>query len=88
MAPKCIIFDCDGTLVDSEALTNQAIAEMAGEIGIEMTGDEACATFGGKTLDGVIYMMKELSGKELPADWLPKLTQRVNEAWDLSLIHI
>lgn len=85
MAPKCIIFDCDGTLVDSEALTNQAIAEMAGEIGIEMTGDEACATFGGKTLDGVIYMMKELSGKELPADWLPKLTQRVNEAWDSKL---
>ena len=41
MIPKCIIFDCDGTLVDSEAITNGVIAEMAGELGIAMTGKEA-----------------------------------------------
>ena len=35
MTPKCIIFDCDGTLVDSEAITNQVIAEMASELGID-----------------------------------------------------
>ena len=34
MTPKCIIFDCDGTLVDSEAITNGVIAEMAGELGM------------------------------------------------------
>ena len=50
MAPKCIIFDCDGTLVDSEAITNQVIAEMASELGIKMTGEDASATFGGKHL--------------------------------------
>ena len=85
MAPKCIIFDCDGTLVDSEAITNQVIAEMASELGIEMTGDEASATFGGKTLDGVVYKMKELSGNDLPKDWLPRLIQKVNESWESKL---
>ena len=73
-SPKCIIFDCDGTLVDSEHVTNQIIAEMAGELGITMTGDEATATFGGKTLDSVLYKMRELSGKEIPDDWLPSQT--------------
>ena len=85
MKTKCIIFDCDGTLVDSEGITNQVIAEMAGELGIKMTGDEASATFGGKTLDGVVYKMKELSGKELPDDWLPRLVQMVNDSWESKL---
>ena len=85
MTPKCIIFDCDGTLVDSEHVTNQIIAEMAGELGITMTGDEATATFGGKTLDAVLYKMRELSGKEIPDDWLPRLIKRVSEAWKAEL---
>ena len=85
MTPKCIIFDCDGTLVDSEHVTNQIIAEMAGELGITMTGDEATATFGGKTLDAVLYKMRELSGKEIPDDWLPRLIKRVSEVWKTEL---
>ena len=88
MAPKCIIFDCDGTLVDSEAITNQVIADMASELGIEMTGKEASATFGGKTLDGVVYKMKELSGNDLPNDWLPRLIQMVNESWESKLMPV
>ena len=88
MAPKCIIFDCDGTLVDSEAITNQVIADMASELGIEMTGEEASATFGGKTLDGVVYKIRELSGNDLPNDWLPRLIQRVNESWESKLMPV
>ncbi len=84
-SPKCIIFDCDGTLVDSEEITNQIIAEMAGELGITMTGDEATTAFGGKTLDAVLYKMRELSGKKVPDDWLPRLIQRVSEAWKTEL---
>ena len=88
MAPKCIIFDCDGTLVDSEEVTNQIISEMAGELGVKMTGEEATATFGGKTLDAVLYKMRELSGKEIPDDWLPRLIRRVSEAWKTELIPV
>jgi len=84
-SPKCIIFDCDGTLVDSEEVTNEIIAEMAGELGVKMTGEEATATFGGKTLDSVLYKMRELSGKEIPDDWLPRLIKRVSETWKTEL---
>ena len=84
-SPKCIIFDCDGTLVDSEEVTNEIIAEMAGELGVKMTGEEATATFGGKTLDSVLYKMRELSGKEIPDDWLPRLIKKVSESWKTEL---
>ena len=86
MTPECIIFDCDGTLVDSEHLTNNVIAKMASELGIEMTAEEATKKFGGKTLDAVIYGMKELSGNDIPPDWLPKLIKKVSDAYKTDLI--
>ena len=86
MATKCIIFDCDGTLVDSEYLTNAVIAQMAGELGVEMTAEDATKTFGGKTIDAVMYTMRELSGKEIPPDWRPRLITKVSESYKTNLI--
>ena len=86
MPPKCIIFDCDGTLVDSEYLTNSVISQMAKELGVKMTAEEATAAFGGKTLDAVIYGMKEMSGKEIPPEWLSKLVKKVSDSYKKDLI--
>ena len=83
--PKCIIFDCDGTLVDSEEITNEIIAKMAGELGVKMTGEEATATFRGKTISAVIKKMKELSDNEIPEDWRPRLIKKVSVAWRTQL---
>ena len=85
MNTKCILFDCDGTLVDSENITNRVVANMAGELGISMTLREAQIKFGGKTLDAVIYGMKEMSGKDIPADWLPRLVKEVSKAYETNL---
>ena len=86
--PKCIIFDCDGTLVDSEDVTNRIIAEMAGELGITMSGAEATSIFGGKTIDEVLYKMRELSGNEVPDGWLERLIKNVSLAWKKELIPV
>lgn len=86
MDAKCILFDCDGTLVDSENITNRVVARMAAELGVRMTLREAQNKFGGKTLDAVIYGMKELSGKEIPNDWLPRLVKEVSKAYETDLI--
>jgi HAD superfamily hydrolase (TIGR01509 family) len=83
---KCIIFDCDGTLVDSEPLTNKVIAEMAEELGVKMTWKEATKLWGGKTIDAVVYGMKELSGNDLPEDWVPRLVQKVSDAYKYDLV--
>ena len=50
-----------------------------------MTGEEATAIFVGKTLDAVLYKMRELSGKEIPDDWLPRLIKKVSETWKTEL---
>lgn len=46
---KLIIFDCDGTLVDSEHLTNSLIAQMLTEHGIETTAHKSYELFAGKS---------------------------------------
>jgi hypothetical protein len=42
-----LIFDCDGTLVDSERLLNQLLVDPVRPFGIELTVEEALARFKG-----------------------------------------
>ncbi|MBT8190157.1 MAG: HAD hydrolase-like protein, partial [Bacteroidia bacterium] len=43
-----VIFDCDGTLVDSEPVSNQVVADMMNDLGIEMTKEKSIELFAGK----------------------------------------
>ncbi len=46
---KCVIFDCDGTLVDSERLCCQALVNVFNQHGAELTMEECVSHFkGGK----------------------------------------
>ena len=72
--------------MDSEPLTNKVIAEMAEELGVKMTWKEATKLWGGKTIDAVVYGMKELSGNDLPEDWVPRLVQKVSDAYKYDLV--
>ena len=61
-----IIFDCDGVLVDSEAIGNRFIAEALTALGIETSTDEALGEFlGGKLTQIKISVEKKLD-KKLP----------------------
>ena len=61
-----IIFDCDGVLVDSEAIGNKFIAEALTALGIETSTDEALGEFlGGKLTQIKISVEKKLD-KKLP----------------------
>ena len=41
---ELVIFDCDGVLIDSEALCNRVVAEMLTEAGWPMTAEECRTT--------------------------------------------
>jgi HAD superfamily hydrolase (TIGR01509 family) len=61
--PPALIFDCDGVLVDSEYLASRVETEVARDLGVALTVDEAHALFLGKTVDGVLDAVAARSGK-------------------------
>ncbi|MEM1327770.1 MAG: HAD family hydrolase [Bacteroidota bacterium] len=69
MSPQCIIFDCDGVLVDSEALSNRVLIDMAQEQGVTISEDYADAHFQGQFLHHIFDWIAKQSGRPLPKDF-------------------
>ncbi|TXF90614.1 HAD family hydrolase [Neolewinella aurantiaca] len=67
--PQCIIFDCDGVLVDSEAITFGVLGELCAEQGLHMSDDEREDHFLGKSLNDVMAFIAARTGRELPDDF-------------------
>jgi HAD superfamily hydrolase (TIGR01509 family) len=85
---KAIIFDCDGTLVDSETLANEILVGLAAEHGLVLTVREAVSAFrGGSMADCVAYLEKRL-GKPLPNDFVPEFRSRSSDAFRTRLLPI
>lgn len=80
-----IIFDCDGTLVDSEYLGNQVLVDCAAELGLALTLEEALAQFmGGRMADAVRYIEARL-GRPVPGDFVERARQRMDAAFEAEL---
>ena len=66
---KLVIFDCDGVLVDTEVLFNQALADDLGAHGLSLTLEECMGLFVGGTISGVKGQAEKL-GAVLPDNWV------------------
>lgn len=73
---KCIIFDCDGVLVDSEVLGNQVFVDMANENGAEIDIFYAMKHFKGGFLMDSIKQVEVIIQKSLPLDFESEYRQR------------
>jgi HAD superfamily hydrolase (TIGR01509 family) len=80
-----IIFDCDGTLVDSERVGNAVIVECVGELGLQLTLDLALKHFAGRKMADTMALIEEWLGKPLPTDFLPELRARMAVAFTKQL---
>ncbi|EPP5326917.1 HAD-IA family hydrolase [Vibrio alginolyticus] len=67
---KCVIFDCDGTLVDSERLCCQALVNVFNQHGAELTMEECVSRFKGGKLADILLDTKELKDIKVPIDVL------------------
>lgn len=76
---KLVIFDCDGTLMDSEGLAAEVECELLGDYGIEMSIDEFNQRFAGTSSEHVMEILQEESGRAFPDDHLKKLDSKMNE---------
>lgn len=71
------IFDCDGVLVDSEALTHRVLIDALADFGIELDLAEAMNLFMGNTLQQNIVVIESLLGRPLPKDFFPEWRERL-----------
>ncbi len=69
---ELVIFDCDGVLVDSEALGNRALAETLTAVGLPTTPEEALEACKGRILADVVKIMEQRNGGPLPDGWIPE----------------
>ena len=66
---KCIIFDCDGVLVDSEPLSNQVMVDLANTFGANIDLDYAYKHFKGNSFNECANKISKLITQELPNDF-------------------
>lgn len=66
--PGCIIFDCDGVLVDSETIGIRILLDMTAEYGVAMDFEEAVGEFSGRRLRDVIDVLQTQTATPFPVD--------------------
>lgn len=82
---KHILFDNDGTIVDSEHLAVDLMLEMLRPHGFEMSHADYSRRFPGLLTKQILEIIENEHGIALPADFIPRLHDRHEEAFDLML---
>ncbi len=67
---KCIIFDCDGVLVDSEPISNLVLVDMANDYGANIDLEYAMKHFKGNSMQGCVDIISGLVKEKLPDDFI------------------
>lgn len=74
-----ILFDCDGVLVDSEAITNGVLQEMLHELGWPISESECVERFIGRSLGDEWAVILEHTGVRIDDAWLTRFRRRRDE---------
>ena len=82
---EMVIFDCDGVLIDSEALSNRVAVEMLSEAGWTMTEDECEQRFIGLSFGAVQRTAEAHLGVSLGLDWVRRVVARTVEVMTLEV---
>lgn len=85
MPIRAIIFDCDGTLVDSETLAQRVLVEYAADFGLVISIEEAMDRFVGRKMDACVADMESQLGKALPEHFVPEFRRRMTAVFEAEL---
>jgi HAD superfamily hydrolase (TIGR01509 family) len=80
-----VIFDCDGTLVDSEPIANRVLAAAVTEAGWPLTPDESTERFLGCSMAMVTEVVEAALGHALADDFLPRYQARLHDQMKVEL---
>ena len=79
--PKCIIFDCDGVLVDSEPITARLLIKMSKEIGVDIDLEFVEANFTGNSWAGCVALIEAKGNTTVPENFEQEYRRRSAEAF-------
>lgn len=82
---KCIIFDCDGTLVDSEFLCNLGLEIKLRDYGVELSAKEMMERFRGGKLATILEALASEHQITLKENFVSSYRTLVNEMFEKSL---
>jgi HAD superfamily hydrolase (TIGR01509 family) len=88
MGFQAVLFDCDGVLVDSEAITCGVLRDMFEEQGWRMTLAECMQRFVGHTVKSQREVIEAHTGVPLTDEWLQQFFTRRNERLDAQITAI
>ncbi|MFI0428406.1 HAD hydrolase-like protein [Mariniflexile sp. HMF6888] len=78
---KCIIFDCDGVLVDSEPISIQILVDMANNYGANIDLAYGMKHFKGSFMNACIEKISMLTNQPLPYSFQDDYRKRSFEAF-------
>ena len=85
MEHKCIIFDSDGVLVDSETLSAKVFQEMALELGFDLDFETAVERFAGTSMkENLLFIQENIQGS-LPVDFEKEFRGRTYKVFKTDL---
>jgi len=85
MKYKCIIFDCDGVLVDSEAISTQVLIEMEASVGVTLQMEVVIKEFSGRSLKSIFEYIEERASNKLPGSFEKDFRAKTFEAFKKDL---
>ena len=85
MKYKCIIFDCDGVLVDSEIISAEVLIEMAESVGVSIEREIAIKELTGRSLKNNFEYIEERATKKLPTTFEQDYRDKTYEAFKRKL---
>lgn len=77
---SAVMFDCDGVLVDSEAITIRVLRQMLADLGWELSEKEALERFSGKSFVDEWRVIREHTGTRVDDKWIHRFRKRRNAA--------
>lgn len=87
-APRLVIFDCDGVLIDSEVVACRVDAACLTEIGVTITAEQVMERYVGIGLVEMLADIAAKAGRELPADLADAMRRRTAAAFESELMAI
>ncbi|CAB3819279.1 MAG: HAD family hydrolase [Achromobacter sp.] len=80
-APRLVIFDCDGVLIDSEIIAARAQSCALAEHGIAITPQEAARRFAGIPDADMWQTLQDENARALPADFPRRYADRLQDTF-------